>query len=207
VKRSSFSSRWERKVRKVKRNPDHTVRLAQCLGHGVDWKNRTIYIVGPLPEEKAYQYIPALRLLDETRGDIKVVIMSPGGEESGGFALFDTIRSLRNKVITIGFGGIYSIAALVFQAGDTRLLAPNAQLMMHNGSISLEGGDLNTDMVQQMAKEATQNNRRYHAAIAVRCELDLQKVEEWCRQEKYFLSGEAIKEGLADGLVGSWKDV
>jgi len=133
--------------------------------------------------------------------------MSPGGEESGGFALFDTIRSLRNKVITIGFGGIYSIAALVFQAGDTRLLAPNAQLMMHNGSISLEGGDLNTDMVQQMAKEATQNNRRYHAAIAVRCELDLQKVEEWCRQEKYFLSGEAIKEGLADGLVGSWKDV
>lgn len=191
----------------MKRSKDQSGRLANVHGGGVDWKSRTVWIVGELPEEKSYQYIPGIRLLDETPGPIKVVIMSNGGGEAGGFALFDTLRSLKNKVVTIGFGHVYSIAALIFQAGDLRLLSANCELMMHNGTLQMEGGDINTDLIEQIAAEAVKNNGRYHRAIAMRANLDLQKVVQWCKDEKYFSAEEAVAEGLADRLFTSWKDM
>lgn len=186
---------------------DHGHRLAGIHAQGVDWKRRAVYIVGELSDEKAYQYIPALHLMDETPGAIKVFVLSPGGEEPGGWALFDTIRHLKNSTTTIGLGGVYSIAALIFQAGKTRILTPHAQLMMHNGHMAMEAGDLNSDFVKQLAQEAIQNDGRYHRAIAARSNADLRKVEDWCRDERYFLAQEAVEEGLADRLVRGWKDL
>lgn len=190
--------------RKPKNQSD---RLGEIHESGIDWKSRTVWIVGELPEERAYRYIPGIRLLDESPGPIKVVIMSVGGNEGGGFAIFDTLRTLKNPVTTIGFGHVYSIAALIFQAGDTRLMAPSCELMMHNGSITLDGGDVNTDYIEELAAEAIRNNSRYHRAIASRANLDLQKVVKWCKDEKYLPAEDAVKEGLADRLFLSWKDL
>lgn len=191
----------------AKRTRDHSDRLTGIHAQGIDWRSRTVWIVGELDAEKGYQYVPGIRLLDESRGPIRVMVMSNGGNEGGGFAVFDTLRSLRNKVTTITYGHAYSIAALIFQAGDRRLMAPSAELMMHNGTIHLDGGDTNTDHIEDLAKEAIKNNGRYHRAIAQRAALDLQKVVDWCRQERYFSADEAVAEGLADGIVGGWKDL
>lgn len=182
-------------------------RLVNIYEGGVDWKSRTIWIVGELPEEKAFQHVPAIRLLDETPGPIKVMIMSVGGDEGGGFAIFDTLRTLKNPVITIGFGHIFSIAALIFQAGDKRLLSINCELMMHNGSVSLEGGDVNTDLIEQISAQAVKNNGRYHRAIASRSRIALPTIRQWCKEERYFSAHEAVAEGLADEVVDSWKDL
>lgn len=191
----------------MKRTRDQSGRLSNVHTVGVDWKSRTVWIVGELDELKAYQYVPAIRLLDETPGPIKVMIMSNGGCEPGGFAIYDTLMSLKNEVVTIGYGHVYSIAALIFQAGDTRLLAPNCELMMHNGSIHLDGGDTNTDYIEELAAEAVRNNGRYHRAIANRTGIDLQKIEQWCKDEKYFSATEAVDAGLADRVTVGWKDL
>lgn len=191
----------------MKKTRDQSHRLSNIHEQGIDWKNRTVWIVGPLEDEKGYQYVPGIRLLDETPGPIKVVLMSNGGGEGGGFAIFDTLKTLRNPVITIGFGHVYSIAALIFQAGKQRYLAQNCELMMHNGSLQMEGGDMNTDMIEQIAAEAVKNNGRYHRAIASRSNVDLQKIRQWCKDERYFSAEEAVAEGLADGVVMNWKDL
>lgn len=182
-------------------------RLEEIRTTAVDWKNRTLWIVGEIDEEVGYRYVPALRILDETPGDIKVVIMSNGGCEPAGFAVFDTILTLKNTVVTIGFGHVYSIAALIFQAGDQRLLSQNCELMMHNGSLSLPGGDMDTDMIEKISVEASKNNGRYHRAIALRSNTDLQDVQRWCKDERCFSATEAVDEGLADGIVSDWRDV
>lgn len=178
-----------------------TERLATILEHGVDWKTRTIYIIGEIDGEKSFRLIPVIRLIDESKGPIKVFISSPGGDEAAGFAIYDTLRLVRNRLITTGFGGVYSIAALIFQAGNSRLLAPNSQLMMHNGTIGVGGETIDSDRVEQLGREAAQNNARYHRVIAERSRVDLQKVREWCKNERYFLAEEAVAEGLAEGLV------
>lgn len=194
-------------TKRVKTQKAQEHRLEEIHTTAVDWKNRTIWIVGEIDEERGYRYVPAIRLLDETPGPIKVIIMSNGGCEPAGFAIFDTLLTLKNQVITIGFGHVYSIAALIFQAGGQRLLSNNCELMMHNGTLGLEGGDIDTDMIEKIAAEASKNNGRYHRAIAQRSGVDLQSLRQWCKDERYFSASEAITEGLADGLVADWRDV
>ena len=191
----------------VKKTRDQSHRLSNIHTSGIDWKTRTVWIVGPLDEEKGYQYVPVLRLLDETPGPIKVMIMSNGGAEGGGFAIYDTLKTLRNPVTTIGFGHVYSIAALIFQAGKKRLLAETCELMMHNGTLEMDGGAMDTDMIEQIAAEAVKNNGRYHRAICERSGVDLQKLQQWCKDERYFSAKEAVVYRLADGIVKSWKDL
>jgi len=185
-----------------------TERLTDILELGVDWKTRTVYIVGEINDEKAFRLIPIIRLLDESKGPIRVLLSSPGGDEGAGFAIFDSLRLTKNPVNIYGFGGVYSIAALIFQAGERRFLAPSAQLMMHNGTVGLEPtGSIDSDKVEQLGREAAQNNARYHKAIADRSRLDLKTIREWCKMERYFLAEEAFEAGLADGLAEKWSDL
>lgn len=182
--------------------PKNEERLSTILERGIDWKTRTVYVVGVIDDDKASQLIPAIRLLDETKGTIKVFLNSPGGDESSGFAIFDSLRLCRNRVEIYGYGGIYSIAALILQAGNARYLAPNAQVMMHNGTVGVDSdGSMDSDKVEQLGREAAQNNARYHGAIAARCDLSLAAVAAWCKEERYFLAEDAVECGLADRLI------
>jgi len=185
---------------------DHSERLESIIGGSVDWRTKTIYISGEVNGEMAHRLIPVIRLLDEDKSQITVVLSSPGGEEAAGFAIFDSLVATQNQVEVQGFGGVYSIAALIFQAGDVRKLGPNAQVMMHNGSIELTGY-IDTDKIQELSGDAARNNRRYHRAISTRCDVDLKVVEDWCKVERTFSAQEALEEGLADGIIESWKDL
>lgn len=190
-----------------RRHKDHSERLTNVHSDGIDWSTRTVWIASDLTEEKGYKLVPGIRMLDETKGTIKVAIMSCGGCENAGFAIYDALKACQSEVITIGLGEVYSIAALVFQAGERRVVFPHVDLMMHNGTTQVEGGDINTDYIEEIAKEAVRNNARYHRAIAARCGIDLQKVVQWCKDEKYFLSEEVVQEGLADEIVHTWKEI
>lgn len=181
-------------------------RLSSIHNDAVDWKTRTVWIVGPLEDEKSYKLVPLLRLLDETPGPVRVVIMSPGGGEAGGRALFDTIKLMKNEVLTYGFGAVYSIAAMLFQAGKFRYLAPHAELMMHNGTLNLEG-ELETDKIEDLASEAIRSNTRYQKIIAERCGIELTTIAKWCKDERFFTAEEAFDEGLADAIVADYKDL
>lgn len=179
-----------------------TDRLSDILEQGIDWKTRTLYIIGAIDDEKSFRLIPIIRLLDETKGPIKIFLSSNGGDEAAGFAIFDTLRLCRNQVRIYGFGGVYSIAALIFQAGNMRFLAPNAQLMMHNGTMGVDGdGSMDSNKIEQLGREAAQNNLRYHGAIARRCGIALTDVAAWCKDERYFLAEDAVSLGLADRLI------
>jgi ATP-dependent Clp protease, protease subunit len=180
-------------------------RLNGALELNVDWKSRTIYVIGQIDDGKSLKIIPAIRIMDESKGPIKVLISSPGGEETAGFAIYDALKLAKNPVKTFGFGGIYSIAALIFQAGTTRALAPNSQLMMHNGILGLEHNHIDSDKVVQLSREVTQNNHRYHSVIASRSESSLDTVQRWCREERYFLPEEAFEENLTDLVLKDWR--
>jgi len=181
---------------------DKTLRLASVHTNGIDWETRTVWIIGALDEMKAYQYLPGLRLLDETPGLIHVMIMTPGGAEAGGFAIYDTLRTMKNEVWTYGFGEVCSIGALIFQAGSKRFMSHNCELMMHNGTVNLgKDEDVDTDTIEELAKEAVRNNARYHRAIALRCGIPQRVVSDWCRVERYFGAHEARENKLVDEVL------
>ena len=73
--------------------------------------------------------------------DIKIVFNSPGGSVIDGMALFDFITSLRARhhVTTEVRGYAASMAGILLQAGDHRVIGPESYLMIHEISAGAMG--------------------------------------------------------------------
>jgi ATP-dependent protease ClpP protease subunit len=104
---------------------------------------RTVYI-GPTGEDAetnvlmAERAIKILHILDSKSADpIEVLMINPGGCFDDGMAIYDAIQLCRSPITIKVFGYAYSMAAVILQAADERLLAPNAKVMIHYGEDSV----------------------------------------------------------------------
>ena len=79
---------------------------------------------------------------DEPGCDMRIVINSPGGDIIEGFALIDFITDLRkngHKVTTVALGMAASMAGVLLQSGDVRVMGKNAIMLIHEGSLGAVG--------------------------------------------------------------------
>jgi len=85
---------------------------------------------------------------------VTLIISSPGGSVFDGWVLFDHLRALSaggHKVTTVVRGVAGSMAAVLTQAGDTRVIGPESYLVIHEPSSMAWGttSDM-TDQVEMM---------------------------------------------------------
>jgi ATP-dependent protease ClpP protease subunit len=71
--------------------------------------------------------------LAQISGDIEVHINSPGGDVFDGIAIYNAIAGRAGNVTTVVDGLAASIASVIAQAGQTRIIAPGAMMMIHDG--------------------------------------------------------------------------
>jgi ATP-dependent Clp protease protease subunit len=64
--------------------------------------------------------------------DIIVKINSRGGDVQEGWSIYDLLTTSGKKIKTIGEGKVYSIATIVFLAGEEREIMKNADGLIHN---------------------------------------------------------------------------
>lgn len=79
------------------------------------------------------------RKSEDSAEEVRVFINSPGGDVDEGFAIYDFLDTLPNPVTTIGEGRVFSIASVIFLAGEKRLMAKNASLLIHNPVTGMYG--------------------------------------------------------------------
>ena len=106
-------------------------------------KDFIIFVTGPIDMATANTFIAQMLFLessDPTR-DIKIYINSPGGEAYSGRAMFDTVRHVKNDVVTINTGLCASAAALLLCSGTKgkRYSLPGAHTMIHQTLGGAEG--------------------------------------------------------------------
>lgn len=162
---------------------------------------RVLYLIGDCDEKFAAKAIPVLESLDSEDGDIRIVLNCNGGSETDGYAIYDAITMCRNHVTIDGYGSVYSIAAAIFQAGDRRRLAPNAQFMIHNGTIPHDKEDLEQNRVLDMAEQIRKDNERYYQILSHSSQQPMEIIEEFCRAETFFSAQEAYEAGFADEVM------
>ena len=136
-------SRRRRKA-EISDDPDH------LFDHGLYIPTRTIYI-GAVGESEdgadevnhrlASRVIKSIHILEGNKEPINVILNNPGGDEYHGLAIYDALRHTKCKVYISVFGHAMSMASIILQAGDKRLLSANATLMIHDGTIPM----VNTD--------------------------------------------------------------
>jgi ATP-dependent Clp protease protease subunit len=100
--------------------------------------------------------------------DISLYINSPGGEITGLFAIYDTMRYIRPDVSTLCFGQAASAAAVILAAGakGKRYALPHARILLHQpyGGVGGQATDIELqakeilrmrDLLNEMLPEAT----------------------------------------------------
>ncbi len=129
----------------------------------------------------------------------EIVFSSPGGSVIDGMALFDYIQQMRaagHYVTTSTIGMAASMAGILLQAGDRRVMGKEAYLLIHQISTVMGGsyGQLEDEMT--FVKKI---QTRVVAIFAQRSKMSKTAIEKaWKRKDWWLDSVEAIKLGFVD---------
>lgn len=133
---------------------------------------------------------------------ISIVLDSPGGSIIDGFHLFDTILWLRekgHKVTTIGQGMAASMAGVLLQAGDHRVMTRQATLLIHEASFAALGS---FGQVEDQVKFVEKLQDRILTIFADRSNLSKAQIRNrWKRRNWWMLADEALKLGFVDAVT------
>lgn len=130
--------------------------------YGIDIAHRTIYMGSVTIEEgedsgvdahMAERIIKALHLLDQKNEPITIIMNNPGGDYYHGMAIYDAIKACQSEITIRVFGMAMSMGALILQAADNRVMAPNSRFMIHYGFDSLHGTAKNVERWMEESKK------------------------------------------------------
>ena len=98
-------------------------------------KDNIIFLGTPIDDTIANLVCAQLLHLESENPDkdINIYINSPGGDITALFAIYDTMRFIKNDIATICFGQAASAAAVLLAAGTKgkRLALPHARVLLH----------------------------------------------------------------------------
>lgn len=140
-----------------------------------------------------------VRDLEEvTASKIRVEINSPGGDVWDGIAIYNALRTHPAHITTRVDGIAASIASVIAQAGDHRIMLGASQMMIHNAwgvtiGDSQDHGDMQALLEQQDDIIA--------GIYANRSGGDKDHFRQLMNAETWLSDARAIEEGLADELV------
>ena len=167
------------------------------------YKEREVFCVGEITKESALSLIMQLRYLQlaSPGAEITMYIDSPGGELSSGLSILDVMEGIQSTIRTVCIGCAYSMAAILFAAGNQRDILPHARVMIHDPLVAngVGGSALHLDLVAQDLKRT----RTLVAEIlAKHTGRSLEEILEKTRDGgTYFSADEAVEFGLADRIT------
>ena len=133
--------------------------------------------------------------------DIQFYINSPGGSVSSGLAIYDTMKYIKADVSTICIGMAASMGAFLLSAGakGKRFALPNAEIMIHQPSISRIGGQV-TD-VQIHAEHIINMKKNLNKMFSEHTGKPIDIVAQDMERDNFMSAAEAVEYGLIDKVI------
>jgi len=132
---------------------------------------------------------------------IEIIFFSPGGGVIEGMALFDKITQLRaqgHQVTTAAIGYAASMAGILLQAGDKRVMGHESYILIHEVSFGA-GGKIGE--VEDEVAFVKKIQSRVLDIFASRSKLSKATIaRKWRRKDWWLDSTEALKAGFVDEL-------
>jgi ATP-dependent Clp endopeptidase proteolytic subunit ClpP len=139
----------------------------------------------------------ASEIANITAPEIEVQINSPGGDVFDGLAIYNALRMHPAKVTTRVDGMAASIASVIVQAGDRRVIVKSAQMMIHEawGLCIGPAGDM-----RAFADLLDQQNDVIAGIYADRSGKPVDEFRELMRSDLYLTDEQALDHGLVDEI-------
>lgn len=162
---------------------------------------RKVFLWGMVDDDSAKHVIDRLLYLDlQNSKEIQLVINSPGGYVTSGFAIYDTIKSLKSPVSTVCSGLAASMGSILLSAGKKgrRFIQPHAQVMIHQPSGGARGQASNIEI---QAREIIKTRELSAHILADNCGQKFEKVMKDFDRDFWMNAKESIEYGIVDGIL------
>ncbi len=171
------------------------------------FKARTVLIFGEIDMKVAERVCgQLLAYAQDGKGDIRVVINSPGGHVESGDTIHDMIRFCGPKVKMIGTGWVASAGAHIFlgAAKENRFCLPNTRFLLHQplGGVSGQASDITIE-----AEEILKMRERINRIIAKETGQTYEKIVNDTDRNYWIGSEGAVAYGLVSKVVARSDEV
>ena len=134
--------------------------------------------------------------------EITLYINSPGGEITSGLCVFDFLKLIKAPIKTVCIGCAASMGAILFLAGDKRLMMPNASVMIHDPAPS--GGSMagmKPAEMEEHLKELRKAQKTLVDIIAEKTGKSQKEIRRYTEKDSFFNAEEAVSFGLATDII------
>lgn len=181
--------------------------IAENIDNKIDlseFENFTVRLNGSINLETATKLNRELKYLDAhnpDNKDITILINSPGGSVDQGFAILDTMKSLKSDVRTVCWAQCASMAAFLVTTGGTpgkRFATPNAAFMYHQPSNNCGGKQTEITICYN---DLSSDKRKMVEGIAASSGLPADQVKDAIARDWFVNAYDAASYGLIDGVI------
>ena len=163
---------------------------------------RKIFLWGQVDDKSAKHVIDRILYLELTQPgkEIQLIINSPGGHVTSGFAIYDTIKSISSPVSTICSGLAASMGSILLSAGEKgrRFILPHAKVMIHQPSGGAGGHA--SDIEIQM-NEILKTKKLGAEILAKNCGKTVEQIMKDFNRDYWMSANESVKYGIVDKIL------
>lgn len=166
--------------------------------------DRIIILFGEITDATSASIISQLLFLssnDENK-DIYIYINSPGGSVTAGLSIYDTIKYIKPKVVTIGMGLCASMGAFLLSSGDKRYALENTKIMIHQ---PLGGAKGQATDIMIVAEEIIRIKKKLNEILSKNTKQPLSKIEQDTERDFYMDAEQGVSYGIIDSIIKNEK--
>lgn len=164
--------------------------------------DRKVFLWGQVDDDSAKHVIERLLYLElrDPNKEIQLLINSPGGYVTSGFAIYDTMKSLSSPVSTICTGFAASMASILLSAGTKgrRFVMPHGRVMIHQPS---GGSGGNASDIEIQAAELMKTKELGARLLAENCGHSPEKILKDFNRDYFMNADESVAYGIADAVI------
>ena len=130
--------------------------------------------------------------------DIEVVIFSEGGNILSGNAIIHALRNSGSHITTNVIGLAASMAAIISQVGNRRLISPDASFNVHNGEMPVDGRGTKENHIAAAETLAVMDSQM--AKALSKSDLTTEELSTLMAQDRLLSASEALSLGFFDAF-------
>ena len=165
-------------------------------------KDRIILLFNEISDDLACSIVAQLLFLEaqDPEKDITLYINSPGGSVSAGFAIYDTIKSIKCDVSTVCVGSACSMGAFLLAAGTKgkRYALENSEIMLHQ-VIGSAGGQASDVIIA--ANFAKRTKERINRILSENIGRPYEEIVRDTERDNWMFAEDALAYGVIDEIV------
>jgi ATP-dependent Clp protease protease subunit len=171
-------------------------------------KDGIVFLGSPIDDNVANVIIAQMLFLEaeDPEKDISLYINSPGGVITSGMAIYDTMKFIKNDIVTICIGQAASMGAVLLAAGSPgkRFALPNSKILLHQPLGGYQGQA--TDILIH-AEEIKKVKENLINILAFHTGKDTGKIAADIERDFIMTADESKAYGIVDNVISERKKI